>query len=183
MTDPNTPSTEGTPSVPPLPPTAPSAPSSPSYGAPSAPATPPAHTPPAAPAYTPPSEQSTPSYGAPSYQQAPPANPYAQAPNGAAPYGQPYSPVASAPKTLSLIGMIAGIVGIVVSLFGFGFGLVFSIGAVVLGFLGKKREPAAKGFWLTAIITGFAGIALSIIFGIVLLFIIIGTANSGYSSY
>lgn len=174
MTDPNTPSTEGTPSVPPLPPTAPSTPSAPSYGAPSAPSAPPAYTPPA---------ESTPSYGAPSYQQAPPANPYAQAPNGAAPYGQPYSPVAAAPKTLSLIGMIAGIVGIVISLFGFGFGLIFSIGAVVLGFLGKKREPAAKGFWLTAIITGFVGIALSIIFGIVLLFIIIGAANSGYSSY
>jgi hypothetical protein len=175
MTDPNTPSTEGTPSVPPLPPTAPSTPSAPSYGAPSAPSTPPA--------YTPPSEQSTPSYGAPSYQQAPPANPYAQAPNGASPYGQPYSPVASAPKTLSLIGMIAGIVGLVVSLPGFGFGLIFSIGAVVLGFLGKKREPAAKGFWLTALITGFVGIALSIVFGIVLLFIIIGAASSDYSSY
>jgi hypothetical protein len=177
MTDPNTPSTEGTPSVPPLPPTAPSAPSAPSYGAPSAPSTPPA--------YTPPSEQSTPSYGAPSYQQAPPANPYAQAPNGSAPYGQPYSPVASAPKTLSLIGMIAGIVGVVVSLASGGFGLIFSIGAVVLGFLGKKREPAAKGFWLTAIITGFAGILISIIWGIVLVLIFVAAASSAsdYSTY
>jgi hypothetical protein len=174
MTDPNTPSTEGTPSVPPLPPTAPSTPSAPSYGAPSGSSTP---------AYTPPSEQSTPSYGAPSYQQAPPANPYAQAPNGSAPYGQPYSPVASAPKTLSLIGMIAGIVGIVISLFSGGFGLIFSIGAVVLGFLGKKREPAAKGFWLTAIITGFVGILISVIWGIVWVLIFVSAANSGYSSY
>ncbi|SKA91345.1 hypothetical protein SAMN06295879_1477 [Agreia bicolorata] len=177
MTDPNTPSTEGTPSVPPLPPTAPSTPPAPSYGAPSAPPAPPAP-----PAYTPPAEPSTPSYGAPSYQQAPPANPYAQAPN-AAPYGQPYSPVAAAPKTLSLIGMIAGIVGVVISLFGAGFGLIFSIGAVVLGFLGKKREPAAKGFWLTAIITGFVGIGVSVIWGIVWVLIFATAASSGYSSY
>jgi hypothetical protein len=174
MTDPNTPSTEGTPSVPPLPPTAPSSPSAPSYGAPSAPSAPPAYTPPA---------ESTPSYGAPSYQQAPPANPYAQAPSGGAPYGQPYSPVASAPKTLSLIGMIAGIVGIVISLFSGGFGLIFSIGAVVLGFLGKRREPAAKGFWLTAIITGFAGILISVIWGIVWVLIFVSAASTGYSSY
>jgi len=174
MTDPNTPSTEGTPSVPPLPPTAPSTPAAPSYGAPSAPSAPPAYTPPA---------ESTPSYGAPSYQQAPPANPYAQAPNGAAPYGQPYSPFAAAPKTLSLIGMIAGIVGVVISLFSGGFGLIFSIGAVVLGFLGKKREPAAKGFWLTAIITGFAGIGISVIWGIVWVLIFVSAASTGYSSY
>ena len=174
MTDPNTPSTEGTPSVPPLPPTGPSTPPAPSYGAPSAPSAPPAYTPPA---------ESTPSYGAPSYQQAPPANPYAQAPNGAAPYGQPYSPVAAAPKTLSLIGMIAGIVGVVISLFSGGFGLIFSIGAVVLGFLGKKRELAAKGFWLTAIITGFVGIGISVIWGIVWVLIFATAASSGYSSY
>jgi len=176
MTDPNTPSTEGTPSVPPLPPTAPSAPSAPSYGAPSAPSAPPAYTPPA---------ESTPSYGAPSYQQAPPANPYAQAPNGAAPYGQPYSPVAAAPKTLSLIGMIAGIVGVVISLFSGGFGLIFSIGAVVLGFLGKKREPAAKGFWLTAIITGFVGIAMTVLWviGIIIFAVVLAGADTSYSSY
>jgi hypothetical protein len=174
MTDPNTPSTEGTPSVPPLPPTAPSTPSAPSYGAPSAPSSPPAYTPPA---------ESTPSYGAPSYQQAPPANPYAQSSNGSAPYGQPYSPVASAPKTLSLIGMIAGIVGVVISLFSGGFGLIFSIGAVVLGFLGKKREPAAKGFWLTAIITGFAGIGISVIWGIIWVLIIVAGMSADTYSY
>jgi hypothetical protein len=176
MTDPNTPSTEGTPSVPPLPPTGPSAPeapSSPSYGQPSAP-----------PAYTPPA---TPSYGAPStpsYQQAPPANPYAQAPGAAAPYGQPYSPVAQAPKTLSLIGMIAGIVGIFFSFF-YGFGFIFSVGAVVLGFLGKKREPAAKGFWLTAIITGFVGIAMTVLWviGIIIFAVVLGSTDTSYSSY
>ncbi|MBF4635459.1 DUF4190 domain-containing protein [Agreia pratensis] len=176
MTDPNTPSTEGTPSVPPLPPTAPSTPPAPSYGAPSAPSAPPAYTPPAA-------EPSTPSYGAPSYQQAPPANPYAQAPN-AAPYGQPYSPVASAPKTLSLIGMIAGILGLVISLFSGGFGLIFSIGAVVLGFLGKKREPAAKGFWLTALITGFVGIGVTLVWVIIWVLIFASAAaTSSYNSY
>jgi hypothetical protein len=79
--------------------------------------------------------------------------------------------------------MIAGIVGVVISLFSGGFGLIFSIGAVVLGFLGKKREPAAKGFWLTAIITGFVGIAVSVIWGIVWVLIFAAAASSGYSSY
>jgi hypothetical protein len=91
--------------------------------------------------------------------------------------------VASAPKTLSLIGMIAGIVGVVISLFSGGFGLIFSIGAVVLGFLGKKREPAAKGFWLTAIITGFAGIGISVIWGIIWVLIIVAGMSADTYSY
>ena len=154
MTDPNTPSTEGTPQVQPLPPTTPPAPS---------------YSPPAA----------APAYGAPSNEQQTPPNPYGQAP-GAAPYGQPYAPVASAPKTLSLIGMIAGIVGIV--FFGW-FGLA-SIAAVVLGFMGKKREPAAKGFWLTALITGFVGIGILLIWILLIgIGIIAGMSDSSYSSY
>ncbi|WP_150307910.1 DUF4190 domain-containing protein [Planctomonas psychrotolerans] len=122
--------------------------------------------PPAPPA---PSASSYPSsgYGAPGG-----ASPYG-APAGASPYGSPYGAAQGAPsgdkKTLSLISMITGIVGVVA----FGWFLPASIAAVILGFMGKKREPGAKGFWLTGIITGFVGIALTIlVVGVVILAIV-----------
>ena len=78
--------------------------------------------------------------------------------------------VTASKKTLSLIGMIAGIVGLL------GFWIVFipivgSIlqlfipgAALVLGILGRKREGLpARGFWLTAIITGVVGLVIAII--------------------
>lgn len=79
----------------------------------------------------------------------------APTPPPAAPAPAPAGP----PKTLSIISMIAGILGIVT----FGWAGIFSIAAVILGFMGKSKEPAAKGFWLTGIITGFVGILFAII--------------------
>jgi hypothetical protein len=81
---------------------------------------------------------------------------------------------------LSIISLITGIVGLLSSFVGWG--LIFAIAAIVLGFLGKSKEPAAKGFWLTGIITGFVGIAIAII-AIIVLIIIFATAASlgGYN--
>lgn len=54
-------------------------------------------------------------------------------------------------------------------------GLVLPIGAVVLGFLGKKREPhASKGLWMTGIILGFVGIVVSL--GALLFWIVLAIA-------
>ncbi len=97
------------------------------------------------------------------------------------------APAAAAgyPKILSLIGMIAGIVGIVISIFG-GWGFIFSVGAIVLGFFGRSREGAvARPFWLTALITGFVGIALSVIWLIVFIvgFVIFASAGSALYNY
>ncbi|MHC5797665.1 hypothetical protein ACVXZ4_16065 [Lacisediminihabitans sp. FW035] len=93
-------------------------------------------------------------------------------------------------KTLSLIGMIAGIVGLL------GFWIVFIpiIGSVlqlfipgaalVLGILGRKREGVpAKGFWITAIITGIVGLVIAVIalIGWIALFAI-GGANGAFDS-
>ena len=71
---------------------------------------------------------------------------------------------------LSLISLIAGIVGVVGSLVvvwipivGGILQLLIPAAAVVLGFLGKKKEPSAKGMWLTGIILGFVGIAIGLI--------------------
>jgi hypothetical protein len=155
MTDPRTPSDPDQPGIPPAPPAppAPAAPTYPSsgYGAPG---------------------DATP-YGAPAG-----ASPYG-APAGGSPYGSPYGSQGAPSgekKTLSLISMITGIVGVVA----FGWFLPASIAAVILGFMGKKREPAAKGFWLTGIITGFVGIALTIIVVglVVLAFIAAATSSS-----
>src|SRR5690606_25716705 len=99
---------------------------------------------------------------------------------GAAPAGQK-APV------LSIISLIAGIVGLL------GFWVVFipvaggimqlfiPAAAVVLGFLGKKKEPqAAKGLWLTGIVTGFIGLAIGLIS--IILWIVLIASFGTYSS-
>jgi hypothetical protein len=95
----------------------------------------------------------------------------------------PYSPPPGAPNpspVLSIIAMVAGILGLVIGLFGWG--LLFSIGGVVLGHLGQRKEPAAKGFWLTGLITGYVGILLNlIVIGIwIALFVAAFNAGDGY---
>ena len=101
---------------------------------------------------------------------------YAQPAYGTPAYGTP-----PPSKTLSLISMILGIVGV---LFGFvyGSGILFAIAAVILGHLGKKREGLpAKPFWLTGLITGYIGIALAAIVIIVIILAVVIFAASGAS--
>jgi hypothetical protein len=70
---------------------------------------------------------------------------------------------------LSLISLIAGIVGLVgffvvfIPIVGGIMQLIIPAAAVVLGFLGRRKEPAAKGMWLTGIILGFAGLAIAVL--------------------
>lgn len=40
---------------------------------------------------------------------------------------------------------------------------------MVFGHIAQRRERAAKPFWLTGIITGYAGIAISLLWGLVAL--------------
>jgi len=121
--------------------------------------------PPAPPA---PAAPAAPTYSAP--QPAAPAQPGYTAPAYAA-------PPASATPILSILSLIGGIIGILSSWFYFG--LLFSIAAVVLGFIGKKKEPAAKGMWLTGIILGFVGIAIGLISIIVTIIAFIALASYG----
>jgi hypothetical protein len=108
-------------------------------------------------------------------------------------YGQPGAPYAGqpyvqqgAPRTpvLSIISMIAGIVGLLLN-FVWGAGIILSIGAIVLGFLGRGRERQARGFWLTGLITGFVGVAIAIVVWIVVIILIIaaGASASTYSNF
>ena len=118
----------------------------------------------------------------------PPPAPAYGAPMPPAPaYGAPTPPAYGAPaagsytgapgakkQVMSIIAMIAGILGVLgsgiafIPVAGTIMGLLFPVAAVVLGFLGKKKEPLAKGFWMTGIITGFIGVVLVIVFTIIL---------------
>jgi hypothetical protein len=103
-------------------------------------------------------------YGQPAYGQ--PAPGYAQ------PYGQP----AAKSPILSILSLVGGILGIVLNI-AWGIGFLFGIAAVVLGFIGRNKEPQAKGFWLTGIILGFVSIAIAIIYWIFLAIIFASIAS------
>ncbi len=129
--------------------------------------------PPQEPGYSPTPASSTPSYGAtPSYGPTP-TSPYT---GGGAP--------AQKPAVLSIISLVLGIIGVVgffvvfIPIVGSIMQLFIPAGAVVLGFLGKQREPwAPKGLWLTGIILGFVGLAIAIISLIGWIALIAGTGG------
>ena len=108
--------------------------------------------------------------------------PYGQQPYGQQPYGQPapYGAYAAAPpKGLSIASLICGIgavvtIGVLTPL-----GFLAGLAAVILGFVAKKNQPYAKGFWLTGIITGFVTVGLSVIFliGLIIWFVIYGATS------
>lgn len=118
---------------------------------------------------------------APQAPAAPAANPYA-AP-AAAPAGG-YAAAAPVKQGLSLTSFILGLIGVVFS-FVYGIGFLPGLAAVILGFLGKKREPQApKWMWLTGIITGFVSIAIGlIVFIIVVIVAILWAAAIGSTTY
>ena len=140
----------------------------------------------------PPESASTP-IPAPEPAPAPPASPYAtapQAPVPPAPYGQqqpygqaaygqqayqqpaaygqrPYgayqNPSAGAPQGVSIASLICGIAGII--------GIPFvPLAAIILGHIGQKNQPYAKGLWLTGLITGYVGL---VFYGLIYAFIFI----------
>ena len=96
----------------------------------------------------------------------------------AAPAAPAYAPapVAGPKQALSLTSFILGLASLVFS-WALGFGFLLAVAAVILGFLGKSKEPQApKWMWLIGIITGFVAIFISLI---VLIFWIIALASYG----
>ena len=171
MTDKNDiPPVEPLPDVPPSPYVADSAPRVDPYAPPAmsvAPVPPPS----VPPAY------GQPGYGQPGYGQTAYANP-------ANPYGYPgyQNP---APTGLSVASLVLGIVGVVGS-FVYGLGLFPSIAALITGLMARKRQPQAKGMWLTGIITGSIGIGIAVLWviAIIVFFAFIASVgSSGYSNY
>ena len=171
------------PVAPPAPPAPPVQPAAPGYGAPQQPY---GQQPYGQQPQQPSGQQPQQPYGQQPYGQQPqqpygqqpygqqPQQPYGQQPGYGQPaYGQPApgyaQPYATAPATkspiLSILSLVAGIAGIVLNL-AFGIGALFGVAAIVLGFIGRTKEPHAKGFWLTGIILGFVSVAIAIIFWI-----------------
>lgn len=79
----------------------------------------------------------------------------------ATPYSAPGAPAAKSP-VLSIISLIAGILGLLGSFTGWT--LLFSLGGIILGHLGQKKEPNGKGMWITGLITGYLGALLNVVF-------------------
>lgn len=146
-----------TPPVPPVPPTAPSpytpAPPAEANVAPAYPAAP------AAPAST-------------NFPAPPPYQPAAQA--------NAYAPgVAVPPRGLAIASMITGIAGLVLAFVGVGF--LPAVAGVVLGHIAQRKQPYARPFWLTGIITGYVGVAIGLItaaFWIILIIAGISSSNT-----
>lgn len=174
QTSPPLPPTTPPPTEPPTqPPGAPGVPDAPSVSGPGVPPAPPA-----------PGQYAA---GQPVGQYAQPQQGYVAQPV----YGQPYAPAgypqyaAPPPQGLSIASMICGIVAVVGS-FIYGIGLLPAIAAVVTGHLARKRQPYARGMWLTGLITGYVGIGIALLWiigGIVVLVIYLGVAAStGFSN-
>jgi hypothetical protein len=92
----------------------------------------------------------TPVYATPGY----PTSPQAQQ------YPAPVKPAKPAAK-LANTGLVLGVIGMIGGIF-FGWTLLFSIASIVFGFLARPREPHARGVALSAIVTGFVGVLLSL---------------------
>ena len=81
-------------------------------------------------------------------------------------------------QTLSILSMVFGILGVLGSLL-YGIGFLPGLAGVILGFIARRREPASKPFWLTGIITGFVGIAISVVVVIGVIALFAYAASSG----
>ena len=188
-----------TPPAPPAPPAQPAAPSGTSPYSPKAQAdddattdsgapTPPASGEPAPPAF--PAASGVPT-APPAYAPAPPPPYSAGQPAGQPAPGQPAAGQAYVagqpyvagepvpPRGLALASMITGIAGLVLAFAGVGF--LPAVAAVVLGHIAQRKQPYARPFWLTGLITGYVGVAIGLItvaFWIIVIIAGIASSNS-----
>jgi hypothetical protein len=144
---------------------------------------PPVEPPPAAPAAQPDPYAAPTAPPAAAGPYAPPPAPGTQPPPayGAPAYGSPgYAPApAGPPQGLAIASLACGIGGLLLMLVGFGF--LASLAAVITGHMAQKRQPYARGFWITGLITGYIGLALGLLFGLfILLGIIAAFASVSY---
>jgi len=95
-------------------------------------------------------------------------NPYAPP---ATPYVAPQSPYAGAPaapsSTMSVLSLVFGVIGLVLSLFLIG--LLPAIAGVILGHIALKREPHARGMAVAGLVTGYVGVAISVLWTLIIL--------------
>jgi len=75
--------------------------------------------------------------------------------------------------------MVLALASILVSLLLTFVGVLMAIAGLVLGIIASRREPYAKGFWLTGIIVG-AVVALLVVGGTIFLFAVMFSGGFGY---
>ena len=89
---------------------------------------------------------------------------------------------ATGKKTLSIVSMILGIVGVLLILTTWP-AVLFGIAAVITGHLAQRREKVAgRGFWITGLITGYVAIVAGIIWLIVSIAILAALNNGDFST-
>lgn len=110
---------------------------------------------------TPPVRPATPASSNP-YATPASSNPYAR-PATSNPYAAPgtTSAAALAGKGLSVTSMILGCIGVVLTIVYLGF--FPALAAVITGHMAQRRQPAAKAFWITGLITGYLSLVISTI--------------------
>lgn len=134
--------------------------------APAPPAPPVAPAQPVAPQPLPPVAPPAPGgYAAPASPYAAP-QPYGAAPQQHAPqpYGAPgaYAVAPAGPaQGLSVASMVTGIASVVLSFVWLGF--LPAVAAVILGHIAQRRQPYARAFWLTGLITGYIGLGIAVL--------------------
>ena len=109
------------------------------------------------------------------YQPTPPQS----TPAASGQYGGSPQPVNQTP-VLSILSLIGGILGILTSLFWIG--LLFGAAGAVLGFIARRREPQAKGLWLTGLILGIVGFVISLIVIVLVIVAFAYAASQGYGT-
>ncbi|HEU4848828.1 MAG TPA: DUF4190 domain-containing protein [Terrimesophilobacter sp.] len=109
----------------------------------------------------------------------PPASPYQASTQPQPPSPSPYYAAGpqKPPTVLSLLAMIFGIVGVLVSCC-YGAGFLFSLAGVILGHLGLKREPA-RGMALAGVITGYVGLGIALVWAVIGIGLAVFVATAG----
>lgn len=88
----------------------------------------------------------------------------------------PAAPPAKSP-ILSILALVGGGLGVLSC----GYGAIFGIAGIVLGIMGRKKEPNGKGLALAGIITGAVSVVLGAIWLVV--YLLAFAAAASYSTY
>ncbi|WP_166791055.1 hypothetical protein [Cryobacterium glucosi] len=135
-------------------------------------------------------------FAGPPFTDPPTAGPAPGGPASAGPpspppgYGYPYPPAPGTQAStrqplLSILSLVAGVVGLLglpiafIPFVGGVLTLLLPAAAIVLGALGRTKEPRARALWLTGLITGIVGVALSLL-SIVVWIIVFASMPSTY---
>ena len=92
------------------------------------------------------------------------------------PYVAPAGAAAKSP-ILSILALVGGGLGVLSC----GYGAIFGIAGIVLGVLGRKKEPNGKGLALAGIILGAVSLVLGAIW--VVVYVLSFAAAASYSGY